>query len=428
MVHFVRALFIVLCFIPSALLAQRPEWVVFDTTNSPLPHNQIQAIASDSAYVWIGTANGLARYDGAHWTTYDTSNSPLPSANITALSPTGKGTVWIGTDHGAAFYDGAAWLVYDPSNTPMPSHFFTSMAMDTGGGLWAGTEHGLARWDGMHWTVFSDTTTPFVEPLVLSLASDSHGSIWFGTWDPFGFRGRLWRHDGRTWTNTRLDLQALPSSYPEAITVMDDGTVWLGTSGTTGGNLVNVTGSEWTTYNRFNSGLPPGGISSLVADGSVLWIGTGVGLVRYDRNTWKTYDTRNSGLPEDFILSVAVDANGNTWAGTLRRGVAVFRQGGIISSMPDLEAGTPEVVVLLQNYPNPFNGSTTIRFKLSSTMFVSLRVYDLLGREVSTLVHGMLEGGEHVRRWDAGTASSGTYYCMLGTPTTTRTSIITVLR
>ena len=422
------ALFIVFQFVATTLRAQEPEWVVFDSTNSPLPHNQVQAIASDSSFVWIGTANGLARYDGRHWITHDTSNSPLPSANITALATAGRGRVWIGTDHGIAFYDGSAWLVFDSTITPVSHHPVRAIARDAGGNVWAGTEHGLARWDGSQWTIYSDTTTPFVEPLVLSLAADPHGSIWFGTWDPFAFRGRLWRHEGSSWTNARLDLNALPSSFPEAIAVTDDGMVWLGTSGTTGGNLVNVTGTPWVAYNRLNSGLPPGGISSLATDGPVLWIGTGGGLVRYDGIMWTTYDAENSELPEDFVLSVAVDTKGNTWAGTLTGGVAVYKQGGVVANAPDRETGTPNTIMLMQNYPNPFNGTTTISFRLPSQMFVSLRVYDVLGREVSTLVNETLGAGEHARQWDAPAASSGTYYCRFHTPLGSRMIRIVVLR
>ena len=423
-----KAHFIVLQCVAVTLFAQESEWVIFDTTNSLLPHNQVQAIASDSSYVWIGTANGLARYDGAQWTTYDTSSSPLPSANITALATTGKGKVWVGTDHGIAHFDGMAWLVFDPTNTTLPDASCSAITVDANGIVWGGTEHGLVRWDGVQWTVYSDTTTPFVEPLVLSLAADAHGSVWFGTWDAFAFRGRLWKHEGSSWTNVRLDLNALPSSFPEAIAIMHDGTVWLGTSGTTGGNLVNVTGTEWIAFNRLNSGLPPGGISSLAVDGSTLWIGTGSGLVRYDGNTWTTYNEQNSELPDDFVLTVAVDTKGNTWAGTLSGGVAVFRQGGVVADAPDTETGTPHTITLLQNYPNPFNGTTTIRFSLPSKMFVSLRVYDLLGMEVSTLVDETLEKGEHTRQWDAPAASSGIYYYRLHTPSATRTNALVVLR
>jgi ligand-binding sensor domain-containing protein len=422
-----RALVFVLPFVPIVASGQVSAWAVFDTAHSPLPHNQVQAIASDSSSVWIGTAGGLARYDGAQWATYDTINSPLPSLNIRALATAGRGKVWIGTDRGIALRDGDAWRVFDSTNAPVPDPTVTSLARDAGGAIWAGTEYGLARWDGMQWTMYNDTTTPFVEPLVLSVASDAQGTLWFGTWDPFAFRGRLWKHAGSSWSTTRLDLQALPSSFPEAIAVMDDGTVWMGTSGTTGGQLVNVSGPEWVIYNRHNSGLPAGGISSMAARGQVLWIGTGSGLVRYDGTTWTTYNRENSGLPEDVVLSVGIDAQGKIWAGTLSGGVAVFTP-GVVAGAEGEDSGVPEGIALLQNYPNPFNGTTTIRFRIPERMHVSLRVHDVLGREVAVLTDGTLDAGEHALQWSAPAAASGAYYCTLRTPLVTRTRALVVVR
>lgn len=69
----------------------------------------------------------------------------------------------------------------------------------------------------------------------------------------------------------------------------------------------------------------------------------------------------------------------------------------------------PAAIALYQNYPNPFNPSTTIRFKVSSSAFVSLKVHDLLGREVATLVNAVLTPGEYTSTWDASGFGSGVY-------------------
>lgn len=68
---------------------------------------------------------------------------------------------------------------------------------------------------------------------------------------------------------------------------------------------------------------------------------------------------------------------------------------------------------LLQNYPNPFNGTTVIGYRLADFGDVRLVVYDLLGREVATLVKGREGPGEHQVKFDAGGLASGVYVCRL---------------
>ena len=68
--------------------------------------------------------------------------------------------------------------------------------------------------------------------------------------------------------------------------------------------------------------------------------------------------------------------------------------------------GLPETFALHQNYPNPFNPSTTIRFDLPEASNVSLVIFDMMGREVATLISGPAEAGYHFVQWD-GTNSIG---------------------
>ena len=68
---------------------------------------------------------------------------------------------------------------------------------------------------------------------------------------------------------------------------------------------------------------------------------------------------------------------------------------------------------LSQNYPNPFNPSTTIKFSIPELSFVTLKVYDMLGREVSGLVNGYLNTGEYSIKFDASGLPSGTYFYRL---------------
>jgi hypothetical protein len=73
------------------------------------------------------------------------------------------------------------------------------------------------------------------------------------------------------------------------------------------------------------------------------------------------------------------------------------------------EKPVPEAFLLTQNYPNPFNPSTQIEYDLPKAGQVSLVVYDILGREVTTLASGYHEAGRYTARWDAGAQASGVY-------------------
>jgi photosystem II stability/assembly factor-like uncharacterized protein len=73
----------------------------------------------------------------------------------------------------------------------------------------------------------------------------------------------------------------------------------------------------------------------------------------------------------------------------------------------------PKDVALGQNYPNPFNPTTVIRYQLSVSSYVTLKVYDVLGREVVSLVNELEEAGTHSLSFDASKLSSGLYYYTL---------------
>jgi hypothetical protein len=73
----------------------------------------------------------------------------------------------------------------------------------------------------------------------------------------------------------------------------------------------------------------------------------------------------------------------------------------------------PTKFSLGQNYPNPFNPSTTIAFSLPRAEHVTLKVFDLLGKEIATLVDKKLSPGHYEARWNAGDVESGTYFYQL---------------
>ncbi len=92
-----------------------------------------------------------------------------------------------------------------------------------------------------------------------------------------------------------------------------------------------------------------------------------------------------------------------------------------------------DIVVLDGASPNPFNSNTTVRFTLPRAMEVSVTVYDLMGREITTLVDGFLSAGSQEVQWDGHTAdgaavSSGVYLYRLSAPGYSETRRVTLLR
>lgn len=85
---------------------------------------------------------------------------------------------------------------------------------------------------------------------------------------------------------------------------------------------------------------------------------------------------------------------------------------GEMTRVPSL-VEPPEQIELLQNYPNPFNPVTNISLSIPQRSFVSVKVYDLLGREVSVIVSQELSAGNYTRQWNAGGFPSGVYFYRL---------------
>lgn len=83
--------------------------------------------------------------------------------------------------------------------------------------------------------------------------------------------------------------------------------------------------------------------------------------------------------------------------------------------VPQKEINAPYQFTLYQNYPNPFNVSTAIRFTLPKECKVKMGVYDLLGKEIATLVDAKMDAGEHTVTWDAENVASGVYVYKLTT-------------
>ncbi len=129
-------------------------------------------------------------------------------------------------------------------------------------------------------------------------------------------------------------------------------------------------------------------------------------------NEWRTIGfVEGSGtvnVPKQYSFTTAVPVSGSYFY----RLKQIDRDGKFHYS-PTVEVQVNTIVngfELAQNYPNPFNPSTTIAFSLAKEEFVTLKVYDVLGKEVETLVEGKQSAGTHFLLFDASELSSGIYF------------------
>ena len=98
------------------------------------------------------------------------------------------------------------------------------------------------------------------------------------------------------------------------------------------------------------------------------------------------------------------------------------------SNIVNVSYDVPAEFVLNQNYPNPFNPATTISYFVPKEGFVSLKVYDFLGREVKTLVNEMKSTGSYELSFDATNLPSGTYFCIMSADGFSKTTKMVLLK
>jgi hypothetical protein len=100
----------------------------------------------------------------------------------------------------------------------------------------------------------------------------------------------------------------------------------------------------------------------------------------------------------------------------------------MITSVEGRSITLPSHFNLSQNYPNPFNPATIISFSLPSKSFVSLKVFDIMGREVATIVSEEISAGNYSRQWNAAAFASGTYFYRLQAGMFTKTKKLLLLK
>ena len=100
----------------------------------------------------------------------------------------------------------------------------------------------------------------------------------------------------------------------------------------------------------------------------------------------------------------------------------------MITSVESFSTELPTHFGLEQNYPNPFNPSTRIKFEVPSWRLVTLKVFDVLGREVATLLDGNLKAGNYETTFDAKGLASGVYFYQMRAGEFTQTKRLILLK
>jgi ligand-binding sensor domain-containing protein len=108
-----------------------PEWTSYNTSNSGLVYNRVNAIAIDATgNKWFGTWRGVSKFDGTNWTTYNTSNSGLAVNGVMAIAVDDSNNKWFGTWRGVSRFDGMNWTTYDTSNSGLADNDVNAICND----------------------------------------------------------------------------------------------------------------------------------------------------------------------------------------------------------------------------------------------------------------------------------------------------------
>ncbi|MGD8779699.1 MAG: T9SS type A sorting domain-containing protein [Ignavibacteria bacterium] len=131
------------------------------------------------------------------------------------------------------------------------------------------------------------------------------------------------------------------------------------------------------------------------------------------KEAWQTIDTLNAEerLPVTFVFSVDSEAPLDSEAEI--KFIVSSTDGEMWEKQITVKAGLPKEFTLNQNYPNPFNPETTISYQLPEESKVTIKIFDILGREVQTLVSEQQEAGIYKHKWNASKFASGVYICRL---------------
>ncbi|MFO7688910.1 MAG: two-component regulator propeller domain-containing protein, partial [Desulfobacterales bacterium] len=296
-----------------------------------MPNNTVLAIAQDrSGYMWLGTAEGLVRFDGINFTLFDSRNTAeFQDTFLNNLYIDRRGVLWIGSYRGK---------LLSLEKGRFKSHFlpqtvvninFNCLVEDGPGTLWIGTSAGLFyRPPGKNNVI--KQYPAFHNTRILCLAADLSGRLLISAAGKGVYR--LEKGEFRPF----LTAADLSNRDVYVLEQCRNGTLWLGT----------LAGLFDYQDNRLGHHPQKPGMTEIIhalaedRDGN-LWVGSEGGLYRWCQGTFESLDS-NLGLSSNFVFSAYEDAEGSVWAGTIDGGLTQIRDEKI-TTFSDREGLTGQV-------------------------------------------------------------------------------------
>ncbi|AYL94811.1 hybrid sensor histidine kinase/response regulator [Mucilaginibacter celer] len=265
----------------------------------------------------------------------------LSQINVSAIVQDSRGFMWIGTRDGLNRYDGYGFVIYKHSiqdGNSLSSNLVADIAEDKEGNIWLATLSGLNKFErktGHFIHYFHDNANPnsISSNFVNKLIFDQEGILWIGSQkgglDRFDIKQNKFTH----YKHSEADRSSLSDDDVTALKEDSKHRLWVGTL--TGG--LNLFDKKSGTFSRYqnktgdNSSLSGSYVSTIYEDNAGrIWIGTeggGLNLVNDDKGTFKRYlhdDKNPNTISGNTVLSLGMDLNGNLWVGSENSGVSIL--------------------------------------------------------------------------------------------------------
>ncbi|NMB81045.1 MAG: T9SS type A sorting domain-containing protein [Ignavibacteria bacterium] len=216
---------------------------------------------------------------------------------------------------------------------------------------------------------------------------------------------------GNSWTQIN---NGLTSTNISTMTYDNFNNIYVGTqtniySGMPGRGVFKSSdfGATWV---NLTNGITTSEISQLatVGNGIIFTSGAGNNAIFRSTNFGNTWSQFSNGLPNNSAVGpICITKSGYIFTSVNNIIYKIFDP---LTGLNYNPYTIPFELILYQNYPNPFNPTTTISFSVPNSQFVMLKVYDILGREISTLVNEEKQPGNYEVKFDGNNLASGIYY------------------